>query len=63
MEGQNFKIPKAPLVNHFSLRERSVREPATTGMHGNIWVGIDHHGSFRAGTSHHGNAREYLGGN
>ena len=25
-----------------------MREPATTGMHGNIWVG----------TSHHGNARE-----
>ena len=57
------EIIKAPLVNDFSPRERSVREPVTTGMHGNIWVGINRHGSFRTGTSHHGNAWEYLGGN
>ena len=56
-------IFKAPLVNDLSLRERSVREPATTGMHRNIGVGIDPHGGFRTGTSHRGNAWEYLGGN
>ena len=57
------KKAKDPFVNAFSRRERSGREPATTGMHGNICVGIVHHGSFRTGTNHHGNAWEYLGGN
>ena len=53
------KINKAPLVNDFLLRERSVGESATTRMHGHSWVGIDHHGIFRAGTSRHENAWEY----
>ena len=52
-------IFKAPLVNDLSLRERSVREPATTGMHRNIGVGIDPHGGFRTGTSQ--SPRECMG--
>ena len=46
-----------PLLNDFFFRERSVLGPATTGMHGNSRVGINHCGSFRVGTSHHGNVR------